>query len=197
VRSLHFGALLALIVGITAGQLAAAESTVGRLLVAQPSLEDPNFSESVVLIIRHGEGGAFGLIINRFVELRAPQEILALFSEEAPESDVLVAVHIGGPVQPATTLVLHSAEFQMDRTDRVGDLFAVSPTVDTLIATVRGKGPAKMRIFFGYAGWGPGQLEQEIDSGSWALIDADRDLVFSDDPSSVWRAARARIRVDL
>lgn len=196
-RSVLLGALLALIVGVTGGPDAAAETMVGRLLVAQPSLEDPNFSESVVLIIRHGDGGAFGLIINQFVEFRAPQEILALFSEDTPESDVSVAVHIGGPVQPATTLVLHSAEFQMDRTDRVGTLFAVSPTVDTLIATVRGKGPAEMRIFFGYAGWGPGQLEQEIDSGSWAVIDADRDLVFSDDAASVWRAAKARIRVDL
>lgn len=196
-RLFFLAALLASIVGVTGGPVAAAETTVGRLLVAQPSLEDPNFSESVVLIIRQSDGGAFGLIINRFVEFRAPQEILSLFSEEAPESDVLVAVHIGGPVQPATTLVLHSAEFQMDRTDRVGDLFAVSPTADTMIATLRGKGPAKMRIFFGYAGWAPGQLEQEIDSGSWALIDADRDLVFSDDPANVWRAARARIRVDL
>lgn len=196
-RPFLFAAIFALIVGVTGGPVVAAESMVGRLLVAQPSLEDPNFSESVVLIIRHGDGGAFGLIINRFVEFRAPQEILALFSEEAPESDVSVAVHIGGSVQPATTLVLHSAEFQMDRTDRVDTLFAVSPTVDTLIATVRGKGPTEMRIFFGYAGWGPGQLEQEIDAGSWALIDADRDLVFADDPSSVWRAARARIRVDL
>lgn len=196
-RLFLFGALLALIVCVTGENPAAAESAVGRFIVAEPSLEDPNFSKSVVLIIRHGNGGAFGLIINRFVELTPLKEILTLFNEEVPESDALVAVHIGGPVQPASTLVLHSAEFQMERTDGAGDLFGVSPTVDTMIATVRGKGPLKMRVFFGYAGWAPGQLEREIDSGSWALIDADRDLVFSDDPSSVWRTAQARIRVDL
>jgi putative transcriptional regulator len=196
-RFFLFGALLALIVGITGKNGAAAESAVGRFLVAEPSLEDPNFSKSVVLIIRHGDGGAFGLIINRFVKLTSPKEILALFNEEAPESNALVAVHIGGPVQPASTLVHHSAEFKVERTAGAGDLFAVSPTVDTMIATVRGKGPLKMQMFFGYAGWAPGQLEQEIDSWSWVLIDADRDLVFSEEPSSVWRAAQARIRVDL
>jgi putative transcriptional regulator len=197
VRLFLFGTLLALIFGVTGENVAAAESAAGQFLVAEPSLEDPNFEKSVVLIIRHGDGGAFGLIINRFVELTSPKEILALFNEEAPYSDALVAVHIGGPVQPASTLVLHSAEFQMERTYRAGDLFAVSPTVDTMIATARGKGPLKMRMFFGYAGWAPGQLEREIDSGSWVLIDADRDLVFSDDPLSVWRTAQARIRVDL
>jgi putative transcriptional regulator len=197
VRLFIFSTLLALIVGVTGENVAAAEPAVGRLLVAEPSLQDPNFSKSVVLIIRHGNGGAFGLIINRFVKLTSPKEILALFNAEAPESDALVSVHIGGPVQPASTLVLHSAEFQLERTAGAGNLFAVSPTVDTMIATVRGKGPLKMRIFFGYTGWAPGQLEREIDSGSWVLIDADRDLVFSDDLSSVWRTAQARIRVDL
>jgi putative transcriptional regulator len=160
VRRYPFAALLALIFGVTGRhEVGAADSAAGRLLVAHPSLEDSNFAKTVVLILRHGENGAFGLIINRFVDLRAPGEILALFSEEAPESDARVAVHIGGPVELDSTLVLHSPDYLMDRTDRLGDQFAVSPTVDTMIATVRGKGPAEMRIIFGYAGWGPGQLE--------------------------------------
>lgn len=190
------GALLLLIVSLLGGA-AAAQSAAGRLLVAQPALTDTNFSKTVVLILRHDSTGAFGLIVNRFVEDVAPRDVLALFEEEVPFSDQTVAVYIGGPVQPATTLALHSPEFQTDRTDRVGDFMAVSPTVDTLLATAGGTGPRKLRIFFGYSGWAPGQLDQEIDSGSWALIDAAPDLVFADDATGVWAAARGRIRVEL
>ena len=76
-------------------------------------------------------------------------------------------------------------------------MFGDSPTADTVIAIASGKESLKTLIFFGCSGWGPGQLEQEIYSGSGVLTDADRDLVISDDPSSVWQTAQARIRVDL
>jgi len=196
VRRVVLGVLFLLIVGSYGGS-AVAQSATGRLLVAQPSLTDTNFSKTVVLVLRHDATGAFGLIVNRFVEDVAPRDVLALFDEEVPVSDQTVAVHIGGPVQPATTLALHSPDFQTDRTDRVGDFMAVSPTADTLIATADGTGPRTLRIFFGYAGWAPGQLDQEIESGSWALVDATADLVFAEDAAGVWAAARGRIRVEL
>lgn len=190
------GVLLLFVIGL-AGGASAADSAVGRLLVVRPSLSDPNFSKAVVLVIRHDANGAFGLIVNRFVEHVASKEILALFGETAPEGGELVAVHIGGPVQPATTLALHSPEFETDRTDLVSDAFAVLSTVDTLVARMSGAGPAALRILFGYAGWAPRQLDQEIEGGSWALVDATLDRVFADDATSVWAAARTRIRVDL
>ena len=149
------------------------------------------------MIIRHDDDGASGLVINRFTKLPSPREVLALFNKGVPEGEVWVAVHIGGPVQPASTMVLHSAEFQVGQTGGESDLFGGSPTVDTVIAIASGKESLKTLIFSGGSGWGPGQLEQEIDSGSWVLTDADRDLVISDDPSSFWQTAQARIRVDL
>jgi len=197
VRRLLLVVLAALVVCVTGGPLHAAESVAGRLLVAQPSLVDANFSKSVVLILRHDANGAFGLIVNRFVDRRSPQGLLALFGEDAPDSAALVAVHLGGPIQPQSTLVLHSTDFVVESTERVGDTYAVSPTVDTMIAIARGKGPAALRVLFGYAGWAPGQLDREIDSGSWAVLDADEDLVFADDAAAVWSVARGRIRLDL
>ncbi|MDA0367540.1 MAG: YqgE/AlgH family protein [Proteobacteria bacterium] len=190
-------AFTALVLGGTGRGAFAADNIAGRLLVAQPSLIDPNFSKTVILIIRHDGDGAFGLVINRFAEQRSVTDVLSLFNEDIEAPDAQVAVHLGGPVQTASTLALHSMDFATDRTEVVDGKFAVSPTVDALKARAAGHGPAEMRIFFGYAGWAAGQLENEIAVNAWTHVAADADLVFAPDPSQVWALARMRIQIDL
>jgi len=190
-------AFLCLCVGWSA-PTAAEESLTGRLLVAQPSLTDPNFSQSVVFIVRHDDkDGAFGLIVNRFVGTRTAAEILELFGESVGASEAAIAVHAGGPVQRANSLVLHSGDYAMARTERVDDRYGVSPTVDAVIAHAEGRGPSRLLVFFGYAGWAPGQLDAELATDAWAVVDADDDLVFASDPAKTWDLARSRIAVDL
>ncbi len=175
----------------------AADSVAGRLLVARASLDDPNFSRTVVLVVRHDADGAFGLVLNRFAENRGIAEILALFGL-TPEGDAgEVPVHFGGPVGQSNSLALHGTDFETDRTEAVDSGYGVSPTVDTLRALAEGQGPAKVVVFFGYAGWSPGQLEAELAADAWAIVDADEDLVLSDDAGTVWLKALARVRVDL
>lgn len=188
---------LCVVILVAASPAHSAESLAGKLLVAEPDLLDPNFSKTVVLIIRHDENGALGLVLNRRAEERSLSDLLALFGESKVPNDSSVALHFGGPVALTSSLALHDGDFSTTRTDPVGDDIAVSPTVDALKGVASGNGPIRVRVYFGYAGWSPGQLEGELAAGAWAVIGIDLDLVFADAPKEVWSRARTRIRLDL
>ncbi len=159
-------------------------SLQGHLLVSAPSLHDPNFRKTVVLVAHHDEDGAMGLVLSR------PSDVSA--SDAVPSLDGLPgaggAVFVGGPVQPDAFMML--AEF-----DDVGD--AAAPIFDRVGFMPADAEPdafaiTRMRLFAGYAGWGAGQLEAEIAEPSWIVVRALADDAFADDPDELWRAVLHR-----
>jgi putative transcriptional regulator len=152
----------------------------GRLLVAAPSLLDPNFARSVVLIAEHAEGGAMGLVLNRPSETsvaEAVPELSHLSAEGEP-------VYVGGPVSTESVLALAEVEDPDDASELVlGDVGFVQ---DPGVVARRG------RIFVGYAGWSAGQIEAELDEEAWIVVPAEADDVFSDEPEGLWSTVLRR-----
>ena len=155
------------------------ESLRGNLLIAGPALIDPNFWRTVVLVGEHSEEGALGVVLNRSSETPV-QEALP---ELTLLADDLGAVHVGGPVQPSAVVVLadfvdpDAAETLV--VDSVG--FLPSEVEPDLLGELR-----RARVYAGYAGWGPGQLDGELEEGSWIVEPALPEDVFTDDPENLW-----------
>lgn len=155
------------------------ESLRGHLLIAGPSLLDPNFWRTVVLVGEHSEEGALGVVLNRSSETPVEEALpeLTLLAED------LGAVHVGGPVQPSAVVVLadfvdpDAAETLV--LDSVG--FLPSEVEPDTLGELR-----RARVYAGYAGWGPGQLDGELEEGSWIVEPARAEDVFTDDPESLW-----------
>ena len=158
------------------------ESLRGKLLIASPKILDPNFRRTVVFMAEHGDEGAMGLVINRRAEATVDEAVpdLCWLSRDADDG-----VYVGGPVAPASVIVL--AEFaDPERAALVidGDLGFVPADVedtDEFAAGLR-----RTRVFAGHAGWGPGQLEAEMEEESWIVEPARRADVFTDDPEALW-----------
>lgn len=166
---------------VTKGQ--AMESLVGHLLVATPSLRDPNFDRTVVLLVAHEEGGALGVVLNRATEVPVA-EVLGAWGGMASEPSV---VFEGGPVQPEAAICLARA-----RTG-TGDTRGFSRVEGTLGTVDLSADPEAMRdellevrVFAGYAGWSPGQLEEEITTGSWLTFKALPSDAFTERPDDLW-----------
>jgi putative transcriptional regulator len=156
------------------------ETLRGQLLIAGPTLLDPNFVRAVVLIGEHNEDGALGVVLNRPSETTVGEAVPDL-EDLTPGDD---PVHVGGPVQPSAVLVLAEYE-QPDAstqlvTGTVG-FVAVDDETDR-VATRLGRA----RVFAGYAGWGPGQLEAELERDDWIIADALQDDVFDCDAPTLW-----------
>jgi putative transcriptional regulator len=162
--------------------------TKGRLLVAMPPLEDPNFDRTVVYVLEHQDDGALGVIINRPVseELHEP---LDRWNDLASGM-----VFLGGPVEPDALIAL--ALTKQPLSEPTDDLAPVSGTIASADLTADPAFVAArvdaVRVFRGYAGWGPGQLELEIDAGAWLVLDAVPDDVFAEAPDTLWRTVLRR-----
>jgi putative transcriptional regulator len=186
-------ALAALLALITARSPIAAQqpdekfvSLAGQFLVATPSMEDPRFARSVILIARHNKDGAFGLIINRPAAERPLSQLLEALGEKGPPVNGTVRLFAGGPVQPELGFVIHSPDYHGPQTLEVDGHVSVTMSLDILRDIATGKGPQKSLIEFGYAGWGPGQLEGEIARRSWTTVPADGKLIFDEDREKLW-----------
>ncbi len=173
-----------------------ADSLEGRLLIAMPSLTDPNFSQAVALIIEQGEHGAVGLVINRPLELEV-SEVLSQFVPGATGGSMASQpVLLGGPVDLERGFVLHSAEADWQASKPVGEDFCVTASEDILHALASGEGPEPALIMVGYAGWGAGQLESEILDNAWLVAPARADLVFETPFEDRWAAATRQLGFD-
>jgi putative transcriptional regulator len=155
------------------------ESLRGHLLIAGPRLLDPNFWRTVVLVGEHTEEGALGVVLNRSSETPVDDALpeLALLAEE------MGTVHVGGPVQPSAVVVLADFADADDAESLVVESVGFLPAdiePDTLGELRRA------RVYVGYAGWGPGQLDGELEDGSWIVEPAKPDDVFTDDPEGLW-----------
>ena len=156
------------------------DSLKGSLLVATPALLDPNFRRTVVLVAEHGEAGAMGVVLNRPSETAVAEAIPELVSLAGDEEPVFV----GGPVAVDSLLALAEVEEPDDTLELV--VGAVAFVQDPEVPALRG------RIFVGYAGWSPGQIEAELDEESWVVVPAEPDDVFSEDPDELWSSVLRR-----
>lgn len=168
-----------------------------HFLIAMPALADPNFSQTVTYISEHNANGALGLVINRPLALTFGQLLQHLkMTTDQPEIAAL-PIHHGGPVQPEQGFVLHRPLGQWGTTLRISDEVGVTTSRDILQAIAQGEGPEQWLIALGYAGWGPGQLEQELAGNTWLSVPADSDILFRIPCEQRWRAAAALLGVDL
>jgi putative transcriptional regulator len=161
-------------------------SLAGQFLVATPSMEDPRFARTVILIARHNKDGAFGLIINRPAAERPLSQLLEALGEKGSAVGGTVRLFAGGPVQPELGFVMHSPDYMGPQTLAVDGRVSVTMSLDILRDIATGKGPQKSLITFGYAGWAPGQLEGEIARRSWTTVPTDSKLIFDEDRSKLW-----------
>jgi len=170
----------------------------GKLLIAMPGMGDLRFGHAVVFICSHTDDGAMGLIINKPAEDVTFLDLLEhLDIKVAPSGRDTIPVHFGGPVESARGFVLHSAEYDSQlHSMKVCDRFSMTVTLDILEDIALNKGPEQALMMLGYAGWGPGQLENEIAMNGWLTTEADIDLVFGLEDSAKWSAALKSLGVD-
>jgi putative transcriptional regulator len=169
-------------------------SLTGQLLIAMPQMEDRRFSRSVVFMCAHNAEGAMGLIVNKTVEQPSMGELLKQLSIEG-DGFSRALVHFGGPVEAARGFVLHSTDYTEQATLVVGDV-GLTATMDILRAIGRGEGPRQRFFALGYAGWGPGQLDTEIQANGWLTVPSDNALLFDETNEDKWRRAIATLGVD-
>jgi len=169
-------------------------SLTGQLLVSMPQMGDPFFAHSVVYICAHGEdAGTMGFIINKTIEDLTADKI---YEQVVPQTSAPPqSVHFGGPVSPSNAFVLHSPDYRDEGTQIIGADFALTASIDILRAKAQGAGPRQSLLMLGYAGWGAGQLENEIKANGWLLAAADTALVFEENDDGKWRRALAKLGI--
>ncbi len=173
------------------------QSFQGQLLLATPDMGDPRFRFTVIYVVSHDQRGAMGIIINKG---KSGLHISDMLDQIGIEGDVKVAdtpVLNGGPVDIDRGFVLHSADyFKKDTSLKISDTLSLTSTKDVLEALVSDDAPERAMLAVGYAGWGRGQLEKEIMDNAWLVIEADEDLVFSNDLDGKWASALGEMGID-
>ncbi len=171
-------------------------SLAGQLLIAMPNMSDPRFARSVIYVCAHNEEGAMGLVVNKAIGSLTFEELLQQLGLEAEAVSEEIRIHFGGPVETGRGFVLHSADYIQEGSLQVNDDMALTATVDILRDIADGNGPRRSLLALGYAGWGPGQLDSEIQANGWLNVEADENLVFDPDLDDKWERAIAKLGFD-
>ena len=168
-----------------------------QFLIAMPSLQDPNFHRTVTYLCAHNDEGAMGIVINRPLDLKLA-EVLDHMSIEV-ENDMVndMTVLQGGPVQRERGFVIHEPAGEWDAVLAVGDEIAVATSRDILTAVAQGGGPQRAVVALGYAGWGAGQLEREVQQNAWLSGPADSSIIFDLPYDQRYESAARLLGVDL
>ena len=169
----------------------------GQFLVASPSMSDPRFRETVIVMVRHSRDGAMGLIINRPAGEQPLASLLQAFGDGGGNAAGSVPLYVGGPVQKELAFVLHSADYRRAGTIDVTGEIAMTANRDIVRDIAAKVGPKRFMLVFGYAGWGPGQLEGELASNHWYTAPLDQALVFDAARDNLWELAVERRTRDL
>jgi len=169
----------------------------GQLLIAAPSIGDPRFAHTVILMVRHDKQGAFGIVINRPVGEGSIASLLEGAGEDVSGISGSVRIFAGGPVQQELGFVVHSAEYHLDETLDVDGRVSMTANRQVLRDIGHSRGPVKSLFALGYAGWGPGQLEGELTRHDWFTTPSEPRLIFDDDRGHLWEDAMARRTRDL
>jgi len=172
------------------------DSLAGQLLIAMPGMTDPNFEHTVTYICEHSDHGALGITVNRPMNMDLAEVLQQLSLEtETPELNSQPVLR-GGPVQSERGFVLHDSSREWDATTPIGNSISVTTSQDILTDLAAGKGPQRVVMALGYAGWGAGQLENEIRQNAWLTVPATQDLIFDLPFHQRWAAAAKSIGVN-
>jgi putative transcriptional regulator len=165
------------------------------LLLSMPQLVDPNFSRTVILLCKHSDEGAFGLVVNRPL-VTSGRVVVNLDPPVSTDSDL--EVWVGGPVEPQRSWMLVGGESGEEFISgmRIADGLYLSTSPDLLRRLLEPDPPPRTRLVVGYSGWGPGQLEAELTASAWLMSDIDRELIFSTPPERMWETAIRRLGAD-
>jgi putative transcriptional regulator len=177
----------------------------GQMLIAMPSMSDERFARSLIYVCAHSSEGAMGIVVNqpvqniRFPDLLVQLEVIPASERiELPRRAERVTVLKGGPVETGRGFVLHSADFFIENsTLPIDEGVCLTATLDILKAIALGKGPVSAVLALGYAGWAPGQLEEEIQQNGWLHCAADPELIFGSDTGVKYERALRKIGIDL
>ena len=169
----------------------------GQFLIAMPGMADPRFQRTVIYMCAHSEDGAMGLVVNKPLSSITFPDLLEQLDIEATMHVDRKQVLFGGPVESGRGFVLHTDDFVRDGTMRVEGGVALTATIDILRAIAEGAGPRRHILALGYAGWAPGQLDQEIQANGWLHAPGDPSLLFDDKLESKWERAIAKLGISL
>lgn len=177
-----------------------AANLAGRLLIAMPGMGDPRFEKTVIFMCAHSSDGAMGLVVNRPAEDIGFADLLDQLSIPHEPGIGFPSVCLGGPVEHGRGFVLHSGDYADNpATLRVDARFAMTATLDVLKDIARGQGPAQSLLALGYSGWGPGQIESELQANAWLvgdIGDAAPSLVFEQESAGKWASALTTMGID-
>ena len=177
------------------GEMEDAPFMTGKLLLAMPGMGDPRFDHAVIAMCAHDEDGALGIGIGHHrtgIRLRELLQQLQLDPGKAPD----VPVHHGGPVEPGRGFVIHSEDWSGQDTVSVPGVGALTGTLDVLKAIAEGRGPSRFIVALGYAGWGEGQLDEEMTRHGWFAVPANEKLLFDAKADDRWRASFEQAGID-
>ena len=166
-----------------------------QLLIAMPSLDDPWFNQSVIYIVEHNDEGASGIVLSDPIDMSLDQ-VLEQLALPIPKDTIQRTVMRGGPVEAERGFVLHRGEARFEGSAAVSEDIALTTSRDLLEEVSRGEGPEQMLLALGRAGWGSGQLEQEIVDNSWLTAPVDPSILFDLPPDQRWQAAVALLGID-
>jgi putative transcriptional regulator len=167
-----------------------------HFLIAMPNMVDPHFSKTLTYICEHNEQGALGLVINRPIEMTLARLLEQVSIPAGEEQHVGVPVHYGGPVQIDRGFVLHEPAGPWQSTLKINQELGLTTSRDILEAIARGDGPRQILVTLGYAGWAPGQLEQELAQNAWLTVGAQSEVMFDLPPEQRLLAAMGLLGVD-
>jgi putative transcriptional regulator len=192
---------LALLAGLIPGRpaypLPRIRSLTGELLVASPEMRDPRFARTVIYMISHDASGAQGFVVNRPLGEILLAKLLEQMRMDGSSASGKVRLNGGGPVESLRIFALHTSDYTSAHSAVVKDGVSVTSDPAILLAVAAGKGPRRLRLVLGYAGWAPGQLEAEMEAGAWIRAGADESLLFDEDYDKKWDKAQARQKIDL
>jgi putative transcriptional regulator len=170
----------------------------GKLLIAMPGMTDPRFEKSVIFMCAHSTDGAMGIIVNKPVTGLSFQELLRKLELQVTSKTPNFPVLYGGPVETGRGFVLHSGDYDSaDSTLPVSEDVSLTATLDILRAMGEGRGPQNAIFALGYAGWSPGQIEDEIRANGWIHCDSDARLLFDTNLDGKWATAIAKLGIDV
>lgn len=168
----------------------------GQFLIAMPGMSTPHFTHAVLYICAHSAEGAMGIVLNRPLGGPTFHELLEQLGVAALPEGREIGVFRGGPVEGGRGFVLHTSDWTGEGSLVVDQQVALTASLDILQALAEGGGPSRGLLALGYTGWGPGQLDQEMQDNAWLSAPANLDLVFDQDHDTKWRRAMAVLKVD-